>query len=78
MAKGRAETRRVVVMAHLAMLGYALIIAGSFSFGALAAPYVPPAVLNAVRFLMATRCSFRPAEHRVSPLLHGAFFCWAA
>ena len=54
MVKGRAETRHAVVMAHLAMLGYALIIAGSFSFGALAAPYVPPAVLNAVRFLMAT------------------------
>ncbi len=54
MTKARAETRRVVVMAHLAMLGYALIIAGSFSFGALAAPFVAPAVLNAARFLMAT------------------------
>lgn len=54
MAKGQTETRSVVVMAHLAMLGYALIIAGSFSLGALAAPHVPPAMLNAVRFLMAT------------------------
>lgn len=54
MARGRAEKPRVVLMAHVAMLGYALIIAGSLSFGALAAPHVPPAVLNAVRFLMAT------------------------
>lgn len=54
MAKHRAEAGRTVMTAHLAMLGYALIIAGSFSFGALAAPLVPPALLNAVRFLLAT------------------------
>lgn len=48
------QTAQGKALAHLAMLGYALIIAGSFSFGALAAPYVPPAVLNAVRFLAAT------------------------
>jgi drug/metabolite transporter (DMT)-like permease len=54
MTKGRAETWRVVLMAHLAMLAYALLIAGSFSFGALAAPHVPPAALNAARFLAAT------------------------
>lgn len=40
--------------AHLAMLAYAMIIAGSFSFGALAAPHMPPAVLNVVRALAAT------------------------
>jgi drug/metabolite transporter (DMT)-like permease len=36
------------------MLLYALIIAGSISLGALAAPHLPPAVLNALRFLAAT------------------------
>lgn len=54
MTKGRADMWRVVLTAHLAMLAYALLIAGSFSFGALAAPYVPPAVLNTMRFLAAT------------------------
>lgn len=49
-----AGKRHAVLMAHLAMLAYALIIAGSFSFGALAAPYVPPTVLNVLRFLAAT------------------------
>ena len=50
-------TRRsgaINVRAHLAMLGYALLIAGSFSVGALAAPHVPPAALNAMRFLGGT------------------------
>jgi drug/metabolite transporter (DMT)-like permease len=54
MTRGRMGTRHPVVLAHLAMFAYALIIAGSFSFGALAAPYVPSAVLNLVRFLAAT------------------------
>lgn len=54
MAHRSAGERHVVFVAHLAMLAYALIIAGSFSFGALAAPHVPPAVLNVLRFLAAT------------------------
>lgn len=54
MVSGRTETRQTVVLAHLAMFAYALIIAGSFSFGALAAPHVPSAVLNLVRFIVAT------------------------
>ena len=40
--------------AHAAMLGYAALIAGSFSFGDIAAPHLDPAVLNAVRFVAAT------------------------
>lgn len=44
---------RAVVLANMAMLAYALIIAGSFSFGALAAPHIPPTVLNVLRFLAA-------------------------
>lgn len=45
---------RQKALAHLAMLGYSLIIAGSFSFGALAAPHIAPLALNAIRFLAAT------------------------
>lgn len=35
---------------HAAMILFAALVAGSFSFGALAAPHVGPAALNAVRF----------------------------
>ncbi|WP_246594478.1 DMT family transporter [Mameliella sediminis] len=38
---------------HLAMLGFAMLVSGSFSLGALAAPHIEPDVLNAVRFLLA-------------------------
>ena len=61
--------------AHLAMLAYAVLIAGSFSFGALAAPHVEPAALNAVRFLAATLLMggilwLRPgARRRIPPAL---------
>ncbi|HET8726255.1 MAG TPA: DMT family transporter [Alphaproteobacteria bacterium] len=41
------------LMAHLAMLAFAAMIAGSFSFGAIAVPYLPPFPLNAVRFALA-------------------------
>lgn len=54
MRAGPGQSVRTTVTAHLAMLCYALLIAGSFSFGAIAAPHVPPAVLNAIRFLAAT------------------------
>ncbi|MBL8576377.1 MAG: DMT family transporter [Mesorhizobium sp.] len=54
MAQSPGHTRRAIFLAHLAMLAYALLIAGSFSFGALAAPHVPPTVLNALRFLAAS------------------------
>ncbi len=54
MAYSPRYSRRAILLAHLAMLAYALLIAGSFSFGALAAPHVPPTVLNALRFLAAS------------------------
>lgn len=38
---------------HLAMLAFAALIAGSFSFGPLALPYVEPAPLNAMRYVIA-------------------------
>lgn len=38
---------------HLAMFTFAALIAGSFSFGRLALPYVDPAPLNAVRYIIA-------------------------
>lgn len=38
---------------HLAMLGFAMLVSGSFSLGALAAPHIDPAALNAVRFVIA-------------------------
>ncbi|MFD0859720.1 DMT family transporter [Roseovarius aquimarinus] len=38
---------------HLAMLAFSGLIAGSFALGALAAPHIAPAALNALRFGMA-------------------------
>lgn len=38
---------------HLAMITFAALIAGSFSFGRLALPYVDPAPLNAMRYVIA-------------------------
>ncbi|SFB07296.1 Uncharacterized membrane protein [Poseidonocella pacifica] len=38
---------------HLAMLTFSLLVAGSFSLGALAAPLVDPLAINALRFLIA-------------------------
>ena len=42
------------LLGHLAGLLFAMLIAGSFSLGALAAPYLTPAAINAVRFVLAT------------------------
>ncbi|HMQ58651.1 MAG TPA: DMT family transporter [Rhizobiaceae bacterium] len=39
-------------IAHLAMILFAALVAGSFSFGALAAPHIGPSALNALRFLL--------------------------
>lgn len=39
---------------HLAMVLFAALIAGSFSLGKLAVPYIEPAPLNAIRFLFGT------------------------
>lgn len=38
---------------HLAMLCFSALVAGSFSLGSLVGPHIEPAVLNAVRFLLA-------------------------
>lgn len=38
---------------HLAMLLFSVLVAGSFSLGGLAAPFIDPVALNAVRFALA-------------------------
>lgn len=45
---------RQKLLGHLAMIGFASFVAGSFSIGALAAPYVGPTALNAMRFVLGT------------------------
>ena len=47
MATGRQKW-----LGHLAVLGWAFFIAGSFSLGHKAAPHISPAALNAVRFVI--------------------------
>ncbi|WP_346346566.1 DMT family transporter [Thetidibacter halocola] len=37
---------------HLAMLAFSALVAGSFSLGGIAAPFIDPAALNAVRFII--------------------------
>lgn len=48
------DTPRQRLVAHLAMLLFAALIAGSFTFGALAVPHLAPVPLNAVRFVIAS------------------------
>lgn len=38
---------------HLAMLSFSALVAGSFSLGSMAAPFVDPAALTALRFMIA-------------------------
>ena len=38
---------------HLAMLCFSALVAGSFSLGAMAAPYVSPSALTVLRFALA-------------------------
>jgi drug/metabolite transporter (DMT)-like permease len=38
---------------HLAMLAFSMLVAGSFSLGAMIAPVIEPTALNAVRFMIA-------------------------
>ncbi|MGY6707347.1 MAG: DMT family transporter [Rhizobiaceae bacterium] len=45
---------RQKMLGHLAMLLFALLVAGSFSLGGLAAPHIGPSALNALRFLLGT------------------------
>ncbi|MFC7703034.1 DMT family transporter [Plastorhodobacter daqingensis] len=54
---------------HLAMLGFAVMVAGSFSLGALAANLIAPAAINAARFaiaaaLLGVLCLAGPGLHR--------------
>lgn len=52
-ASAAISTRRERVLAHGAMLLYAALVAGSFSFGALAAPHIDASALTAARFVLA-------------------------
>ena len=72
-----APSKRDRWLAHLAMLAFSALIAGSFTTGALAVPYIHPVPLNAIRFFLAAllmgfvafgaarnRFSFPPAPWR--------------
>jgi drug/metabolite transporter (DMT)-like permease len=48
-----AAAPRQRLLAHLAMLAFAALVAGSFTTGALAVPYLAPVPLNTVRFMLA-------------------------
>jgi drug/metabolite transporter (DMT)-like permease len=68
---------------HLAMLSFSALIAGSFSLGAMAAPFVDPAALTTFRFLLAgLLLASRPMPQVVCvamPLQHpGATAFWEA
>jgi drug/metabolite transporter (DMT)-like permease len=62
------DPSRQRLLAHLAMLLFAALIAGSFTTGAMAVPYLAPAPLNAIRFVMASAlmglAAFGFAGHR--------------
>jgi drug/metabolite transporter (DMT)-like permease len=64
------STPRERLLAHLSMLAFAALIAGSFTTGALVMPYIHPIPLNAVRFLLAAALmggvAFLVARHRFS------------
>jgi drug/metabolite transporter (DMT)-like permease len=47
-------TGREKLLGHLAMLLFAMLIAGSFSLGHQAVPFIGPAALNAMRFVLAS------------------------
>ncbi len=61
---------REKLLAHLSMLLFAALIAGSFTTGAMAVPYIHPIPLNAVRFALAAllmgAVAFGVARHRFS------------
>ena len=49
----RENTRRESLRGHLAMLSFSALVAGSFSLGSMAAPFVDPAALTTLRFVCA-------------------------
>lgn len=57
--------------AHLAMMLFAFLIAGSFSIGHLAAPHIDPTALNAIRFMLAVLImgSVGVVIHKESPFI---------
>lgn len=64
------ENSRQRLLAHFAMLAFSALVAGSFTSGALAVPYIKPVPLNAVRFLVAALAMalvvFRPGGARLA------------
>lgn len=48
-----APARRAALRGHMAMLAFSALVAGSFSLGSMAAPYVDPAALTTLRFVLA-------------------------
>ncbi len=46
-------TRKDPARGHLAMLAFSALVAGSFSLGAMAAPFVDPAAITVLRFALA-------------------------
>ncbi len=65
-ATGGRERR----LAHLSMLAFSAFIAGSFTTGAMAVPYIEPVPLNTVRFTLAALlmglATYGPGRHRFS------------
>ncbi|WP_082224121.1 DMT family transporter [Pseudorhodobacter wandonensis] len=54
MPRPLAAPRQASLHGHLAMLAFSALVAGSFSLGAMAAPYVDPAALTTLRFVIAS------------------------
>jgi drug/metabolite transporter (DMT)-like permease len=53
MRKQASPRAREVRRGHLAMLAFSALVAGSFSLGSMASPFVDPAALTTLRFLIA-------------------------
>jgi drug/metabolite transporter (DMT)-like permease len=53
MASPLDASRQASVRGHIAMLVFSALVAGSFSLGSMAAPYVDPAALTTLRFVFA-------------------------
>lgn len=51
--KSDATARSEGLRGHLAMLAFSALVAGSFSLGSMAAPYIDPAALTTLRFVLA-------------------------
>lgn len=50
-SSGAFATGRQKLLGHLAMLLFAALVSGSYSVGAMAAPHIGPAAINALRFV---------------------------